>query len=216
MLCIPLNLLLSDHLGFRILWGIEWQLILRAVGANVVVAGVPYFLNFCSSLFICINFLLPQSSVMPSGSVLAAVAPVSLQEGTCKQGMNPLDDEILIFPTYAEVFIPMSRHFWLWYPNCIVTMEVKLWSQVQDKVCTRLRRDLLVLPSGKGRTMVDSTACKFRRGDVHFCLLKSVEILPLASQGEIGLNFIHLNSVMSSYCFHLATLFSSSLMSKIL
>lgn len=87
--------------------------------------------------------------------------------------MNPLDDEILIFPTYAEVFIPMSRHFWLWYPNCIVTIEVKLWSQVQDKVCTRLCRDLLVLPSGKGRTMVDSTACKFRRG---WCPLLLAEV----------------------------------------
>lgn len=46
--------------------------------------------------------------------------------------MNPLDNDILIFPTYAGVFIPMSRHFRLWYPNCIGNMELKLWSQVQN------------------------------------------------------------------------------------
>lgn len=126
MLCIPLNPLLSDHLGFRILGGIKWQLIQRAVGAHVVVAGLPYFLNFCSSLFICINFLLPQSSLMPTDSVLAAVATVPLTR------RSPVENEIWIFPTYAGVFIPMSKHFWLWYPNCIVKMEFKLWSQVQD------------------------------------------------------------------------------------
>lgn len=44
-----------------------------------------------------------------------------------------------------------------------------------------------MLLSGKGRAMMNSIACQFRRGDVHFCLLKSVGILPLTSQGEIGL-----------------------------
>lgn len=44
----------------------------------MVVAELPYFLNFHSSLCICINFLLPQPSVMLTDSVLAAVASVPL------------------------------------------------------------------------------------------------------------------------------------------
>lgn len=44
-----------------------------------------------------------------------------------------------------------------------------------------------MLLSGKGRTVINSISCQFRRGDVHFCLLKSVGILPLTAQGEIGL-----------------------------